>query len=254
MFYIKRRIISIELYNIISKPTIKKLSNNKIACYFQAYMRIPDTRHFESMLYDFSFYLVDIITPPYAFAFWMKIYEAIKDKHTLVFLDYIKPYGYPFKPNKDKIAFYIVDALERKKGKYHTPITPEDNNPLGKMISNKQFSYWEGEDYLKSKYPTLNRDYEELQKDTIKPLLYKLSTSNRIFAPKSLDQTIEEISFLDLTPLINPSKNPELEGKSIYYKIVSTMADELSKDNDIDKSIAIRIILSSKNYLSLIEE
>lgn len=246
MFYIKRRVVDIEMCNIITKPEIKKLSNNKVVCYFKALINIYDFRDFNKLYENFSFMLAEITTAPYTITFWRKIYSITsKEEGQLIQLDFMRVYGYPYKPSKDKIGFYIVDALEKKKGKHTFKAT--DKNKVASMILNDAFSYYEGEEYLKSKYPYLNDENNK-----IKPLLYKRTTRGSMFMLKSLDQEISFISSLNLSPLINPNNKPELEGKSIYYKLLDTLADDISSNEGISKKRAINILLSRRHYESLI--
>ena len=126
MFYIKRRIIEIELLNIITAPYITTLSNKRVVVYFRALIRIYDYKAF----LDTSIYLVDMIAPPYTEPLWRGIWNTLKKdrkNNKTINIDFIKLYGYPFKPKADKIGFYIVEATERKR-KEHALIKPKDSN------------------------------------------------------------------------------------------------------------------------------
>ena len=243
MFYIKRRIIEIELLNIITAPYITTLSNKRVVVYFRALIRIYDYKAF----LDTSIYLVDMIAPPYTEPLWRGIWNTLKKdrkNNKTINIDFIKLYGYPFKPKADKIGFYIVEATERKR-KEHALIKPKDsNNKYDAFFSNMYNSYFEGEEYIKEKYPTLK---EHNEKDYIKPLLYKLSTSNRIFY-YDISAKITLYQYLDLSPITNPEHKEDLKGKPLFYQLVDTRAEMLSKALNIPKSKAIKEVLRNTNF------
>ena len=241
MFYIKRRIIEIELLNITTAPYIQTLSNKKVVVYFRALVRISDFRAF----IDNTIFLVDMIAPPYTISLWSGIWRRFKKERKEginINFDFIKLYGYPFKPSEKKIGFYIVDATERKKIK--TNSTFNNSDTYAQYFFNTNNSYYEGEDYLKEKYPTLK---EHNEKDYIKPLLYKLSTSNRIFY-YSLSASITLYQFLDLSPITNPNHKEELKDKPLFYQLVDTLADMIIKELNISKPLAIKEVMKSSNY------
>ena len=146
MFYIKRRIIDIELKKIVVRPYIKTLSNKKVVCYTRALVSLQDFRSFENCIFNASLYLVDMIAPPYTLPLWRYLYKKTKNIKKHCELDFIKLYGYMYKPNKDSIAFYVVDATERKLPKEKRLIAKSEEQELGAYSLNTYYSYFEGEE------------------------------------------------------------------------------------------------------------
>ena len=236
--YIKRRVIDAELIRVISYPYVKKIKGNKAVASFRALVRITDTRAFLDQI-DYSLYLVEAIAPPYTYPLWKYLYSKYK-KEPLAQIDYIKLYGYAFKPNRNNIAFYICDATLRK-------ISPKIRRKMTDSISyfnNRYNSYFEGEDYIRGRYPHIDNENNK-----IRALFFKKTTPKSILYYQDLTKPLPLYLFDDaLAKLINPEDKEELKGKPIFYQLLNTLADSVSKEENINKGLAITKLLASNTF------
>ncbi len=240
--YIKRRVIDAELIKIIQYPEIKTLSNKKVVAYFKGIIRIPDYRNIDKAFFDTSLYFVEMIAPPYTLRLWRYFFQICKKEPTME-INFIKLYGYAYKPNREKIAFYVCEACERKKKT--NLLTPKDENEnLTALMISIYNSYYEGEEYIKGRYP-----YIDNEKNKVRAYFFKDTTPKSILYYKDISQKIKLLTFQDLSPLINPKHKKELEEKPIFYQLLDTLADELSPlYRDKGRGYVIKELLRGSTY------
>ena len=237
--HIKRRVIDAELIKIIQYPQIKTLSNKKVVSYSKGIIRIPDYRNTNKSLFDTSLYYVEMIAPPYTLPLWRYFFQLCKSDPSLE-ICFIKLYGYVYKPTRDKIAFYVCEACERKRrGDIPTP-TDKTRSPLTSLFN----SYFEGEEYIREKYP-----YIDNEKNKVRAYFYKDTTPKSILYYKDLSQNIRLLTFQDLSPLINPLHKENLKDKPIFYQLLDTLADEVSPlYREKGRGHIIKELLSGSTY------
>lgn len=257
MYNIKRRVIDLEIQKILTRPLNKTLSNKKYVCYFQALFTFPYCKHLgEDMLSMLgSSIILEVIAPPYTLELWLSIWKTYKAQMKDTDLHFLKLWGYPFKPNKDKVGFYVVEATERKL-KRPLPVREDKTDYLQRIVDLDQCGYFEGEEYIRSRYKYLSR--EDRTNDFNKLSNYYF-TKNRgkeavILYPRDFNARVNVVYYQHLYKITNPDNLKELEEKPLFYQLANTYArrliKELSPDYQLSLDEALKLVLSNNIYKS----
>jgi len=250
MYNIKKRVIDLDIEMIITAPVNKTTSNKRFLCCFKALVRYPISKtSFKEHLG--ASMILDITAPPYTQYLFYAIYKKYKN-NIYTRLDFLKVWGYPYKPNRDNVGFYCLEATERIPNK---EIIGDNNQPFTCDNLSLMFnSHFIGIEYLKEKYPELRskdrgNDYNILTNYFLTKHSGKNST---LYYPRDYSQLINVVMFNNLYKITNPDNLEELKDKPLFFQIVGHLTDIIHKEHPTEDIISIRkYVLSNNSYKAL---